>query len=99
MITSNEFKKFLEQQGSPTAYESIKKTIENIIVLSLKAAKDHMERRKFSFEVLGWDFMIDKNHQVYLIECNKSPDLNPTTSVTNYLTKKMFKDLASMMSD
>lgn len=58
-----------------------------------------MERRKFSFEILGWDFMVDKNYQVYLIECNKSPDLNPTTHVTDQLTKMMFKDLTSMMTD
>lgn len=99
MITSDIFKRYLDNHGAKSAFETIKETMQNIVVLTLKAAKDHMERRKFSFEILGWDFMIDKNHQVQLIECNKSPDLNPTTKVTDNLTKKMFKDLASMLSD
>jgi len=64
MITSHEFKRFLDQQGAKSAFDTIRETMENIVVLTLKAAKDHIERRKFSFEILGWDFMVDKHHQV-----------------------------------
>jgi len=64
MITSDIFKRYLDNHGAKSAFETIKETMQNIVVLTLKAAKDHMERRKFSFEILGWDFMIDKNHQV-----------------------------------
>jgi len=59
---------------------------------------DQTERRLNVYTVLGWDFMIDSDLNVWLIECNRSPDLNPTTNVTDKLVKSMFKDLANMFS-
>jgi len=43
--------------------------------------------------------MIDDELRVWLLECNRSPDLMPTTSITRHLTNKMFTDLASLIGD
>lgn len=52
-----------------------------------------------TFSVLGWDFMVDTNLNVYLIECNREPDLTPSTSVTKQYTQNMFDDLTTMFCD
>jgi len=49
--------------------------------------------------VLGWDLMVDQDMRVWLIECNKCPDLTPSTSITKSLTERMFVDLAKMFCD
>ena len=58
-----------------------------------------IENRANTFEIFGWDLMIDHNLNVWLLECNKSPDLNPTTSVTQELTDSFFSDLAKIFCD
>ena len=36
-----------------------------------------VKNRKHSFEFFGYDFMIDDNFKVWLIEVNASPQLDP----------------------
>lgn len=52
-----------------------------------------------TFTVLGWDFMIDDAMNVYLIECNRGPDLSASTPITEKYTTMMFKDLATLFAD
>lgn len=41
-----------------------------------------MKNRKRSFEVYGYDFMIDEQFNTWLIEVNMSPSSDTTTPVT-----------------
>lgn len=52
-----------------------------------------------TFSVLGWDFMVDENLKVWMIECNRGPDLSASTSITEKQTGMMQKDLATMFCD
>eukprot|EP00341_Mesodinium_pulex_P005570 CAMPEP_0116913590 /NCGR_PEP_ID=MMETSP0467-20121206/16793_1 /TAXON_ID=283647 /ORGANISM="Mesodinium pulex, Strain SPMC105" /LENGTH=77 /DNA_ID=CAMNT_0004589831 /DNA_START=2791 /DNA_END=3024 /DNA_ORIENTATION=+ len=74
-------------------------SMENIMSVVTIASKDKIEPRPNTFEVIGWDFMVDADLRVWLIECNRSPDLLPTTSVTKSLTADMFTDLAMIFCD
>lgn len=44
-----------------------------------------MRNRKKSFEIFGYDFMIDINYNTWLIEINSSPSLDHSTHVTSKL--------------
>ena len=45
-----------------------------------------VENRKSSFEFLGYDFMVDENHKVWLIEVNSSPSMDLSTVILTRLT-------------
>ena len=51
--------------------------MEQLVTDSFKAVKDKIDpsRNQNSFEVFGYDFMIDENFKVLLIECNTNPSL------------------------
>ncbi len=54
--------------------------------------------RTNSFELIGFDFMVDASLQnVWLLECNSSPDLSYSTSTTKSLVKQMLSDMASVL--
>ena len=51
--------------------------IERLVTDSIKATATKIDpnRIRNCFEVLGYDFMIDENYRVYLIEVNTNPSL------------------------
>jgi len=51
--------------------------MERLVTDSFRAVMDKIDPRRMShsFEVLGYDFMIDENFKVYLIEANTNPSL------------------------
>lgn len=69
------------------------------MLLVSATANDQAERRMNTFSVLGWDFMVDQGLNVWLIECNRGPDLSASTSITEKYTNGLFKDLATMFTD
>lgn len=40
------------------------------------------KRRDFTFEIFGFDFMIDENFKPWLIEVNTNPDITTHTPIT-----------------
>lgn len=46
-------------------------------------------RRNFSFEIFGFDFMIDEDFTVYMIEANTNPCLETNSSVLSRLIPVM----------
>jgi tubulin--tyrosine ligase len=68
--------------GCPVSLEThILPQIEKQVLYALLAAKEHMEVLHTStyrcFNLLGFDFMLDDNFRVYLIEVNASPTTDP----------------------
>ena len=55
--------------------------------------------RKNSFEVLGFDFMVDENMKPWLIEVNSSPAMDYSTSVTESLVKQFLSDVIKVIVD
>ena len=60
-------------------YSKIQKQMKEIVINSIKSCKDSIEQRKNSFEVFGYDFMIDSKYNTWLIEINSSPSMEYST--------------------
>jgi hypothetical protein len=58
-----------------------------------------VEDRKSSFEIYGYDFMIDADFSPWLIEINSSPDFSYSTEVTKQLVKVASDDIVKVIVD
>lgn len=74
-----EFQKYLETNFSSTVnfWTDIWPQIKRLMTETFRAAAHHIDphRRRHTFEVLGYDFMIDEHFKVWLIEVNTNPCL------------------------
>ena len=48
-------------------------------MLSIKSILEIVESRKNSFELVGYDFMVDVNYNPWIIEINSSPSMDYST--------------------
>lgn len=55
--------------------------MKEIIIKSLMCAVYGIESRKNSHEMFGYDFMVDTNYKVWLLEINSSPSMDYSTVI------------------
>ena len=61
--------------------------------------QDAITTRKNSFELLGYDIMLDSNCNPWLIEVNSSPAMDYSTAVTTELVKQVLDDTTKVIVD
>jgi hypothetical protein len=76
----NDFQRYLDvnfQDKSISFMRDLFPRMERLVTDSFRAVYSAIDpkRNKNSFEIFGYDFMIDENFRVYLIECNTNPSL------------------------
>jgi hypothetical protein len=69
--------------------------------LSLNSIKKKLNPfdRKYCFELLGYDYIIDENFQVWLIEINNNPSIDETTPRLSVLIHRMLDDAFKLTID
>ncbi|OMJ66566.1 hypothetical protein SteCoe_36543 [Stentor coeruleus] len=55
--------------------------------------------RKNSFELFGYDLMVDNNLNTWLIEINSSPAMDYSTPITENLVKRVMEDIVKVIVD
>ena len=55
--------------------------------------------RKNVFELFGFDFLLDEDFRVWLIECNTNPFYGTPNAFMKELVPKMFNDLLKIVVD
>lgn len=64
------------------------------------SVQDIVNNRKNSFEFFGYDFMVDEELRVWLIEVNSSPSMDTKNQpVLQHLVKSVLHDLAKVVID
>jgi len=73
----------------------------DIIKHSTKAIKDKLNKKKrqYCYVNLGYDFMIDSNLKVWLVEVNKNPGLVESSNVIRMLVPRMIDDSLRLTVD
>jgi tubulin---tyrosine ligase len=52
-----------------------------------------------SFEIFGFDFIVDSDYRTWLIEVNTNPDLSTSSSVLKKLVPRMVNDALKLTID
>ena len=66
---------------------------------SILSVADQLQHRDRSHAILGFDFMLDQDLNVWLIEVNSSPAMDYSTKVTTELCPCVLKDTLKIILD
>ncbi len=72
-----------------------------IVTKTFESIKDKLnsEGRKYCFEIFGFDFLIDVDFTVWLIECNTNPCLDESSQLLRNLLPRMLDDAFKLTVD
>jgi len=75
------------------------KDVDNIIIDSMKAVKGQVAFQKHTFELLGYDFILDEDLNTILIEVNTNPCLEESNDLLRRLLPRMLDDMLNVVLD
>ena len=58
-----------------------------------------MNDRKFCFELFGFDFIVDQNFEVFVLEVNTNPGLEESSNLIKMLVPRMIDDVLRLTID
>lgn len=61
--------------------------------------KFNTSRRKFCFEMFGFDYILDSDLNVFLIECNTNPCIEESSNLLKRLIPRMLDDMFKLTID
>jgi Tubulin-tyrosine ligase family len=70
-----------------------------MIIHSLKAIKGKLKFRKYTFELVGYDFILDEDLQSYIIEVNTNPCIEESSQLLKTLVPRMLDDMFKITVD
>ena len=75
--------------------------MKDIVIDTYLAAKDHLNpnNRKSCFELFGYDFLIDEDFRIWLIEINTNPYLGIPNEFIADLLPKMLNEMLMIVLD
>ena len=100
MWTDDDFRKYVAYKTrSDETIEKIKNRMKDIAIWSLMCGADSIEHRKNSWELYGFDYMMDDTWTPWLIEINSSPACDYSTGVTERYVKKALVEVLKVTLD
>lgn len=69
------------------------------ILLSLDSVKRKLKTNKSCFELFGYDFIIDREFDIWLIEVNTNPCLEESSQLLVKYIPRMINDLLKLTID
>ncbi len=61
--------------------------------------KINLKNSKFCFQIFGYDFIIDSNYKVWLLEINDTPGLSESSPLIKMLVPRMIDDAFRLTLD
>ena len=99
-----EFQKFINEKYPEKNYSiktNLMKKIKKIINLTMRAGKEKINKnnRNYQFEIFGYDFMLDINFNVFLIEINTNPGIEESSPWIKIIIPRMLDDALRLTID
>ena len=99
-----EFQKFLEEKHKEKNIDiqrDIMSKVKEIVDVTMKSVKDkiNMNKRHFSFEIFGYDFMMDEEFNMFLIEINTNPGIEESSPWIKVIVPRMLDDAIRLTID
>ena len=99
-----EFQKFIDKEYPEKNYKikrDLMKKIKEIISLTMRSGKDKSNKngRSHQFEIFGYDFMLDSDFNVFLIEINTNPGLEISSPWIQIVVPRMLDDALRLTVD
>ena len=99
-----EFQKFIDKEYPEKKYKlkkDLMKQIKEIISLTMRSGKDKINKngRSHQFEIFGYDFMLDCDFNVFLIEINTNPGLEISSPWIQIVVPRMLDDALRLTVD
>lgn len=95
-----QFREFINSLCGKDVYSvSIRPAIQEIVLSAIQSVQKSVTPRANSFELLGFDLMIDQDLRPWLLEANTSPAMDYSTAVTEKLVKEVLEDTAKVVLD
>jgi len=104
MWSHSQISKYIQElsNGVDVFNEKTMPMIEQISTWTFMSVQDEMDAcqtTKNSFEMFGFDYMLDDEYNPWLIEVNLSPDMSYSTAITEKLVKAMGEDIIKVVVD
>jgi hypothetical protein len=99
-----EFQKFIDEkypEKKYNIYTDLIDKLKEIINISMRSVKDKINKngRNYQFEIFGYDFMLDNDFNVYLIEINTNPGLEESSPWIKVIVPRMLDDALRLTVD
>ena len=99
-----DFQKFIEEKYTYKQYNIKTDLIEQakeIIEITMRSVKDKINKngRNFQFEIFGYDFMLDEDFNLFLIEINTNPGLEESSPWIKIIVPRMLDDALRLTID
>ena len=99
-----EFQKFIDENYAERNYKLKKdlfEQIKEIVTITTRSVKDqiNINERNYQFEIFGYDFMLDSNFNLFLIEINDNPGLEESSPWIKIIVPRMLDDALRLTLD
>lgn len=101
MWSYDDFSAFVagKNNGRNIVKEKIQPRMKEIAKWALMCGSESIEHRKNSWELYGFDYMVDDDYNAWLIEINSSPACDYSTKVTERYVQKALVESLSIVLD
>lgn len=94
-----QLEKYVEAERGEGKFKEVIARMKEIVIATIVSTQDQVYGRRNSFELIGYDFMIDDALRPWLIEINSSPSMDYSTPVTRRLVKMVLEDTVKVVVD
>jgi hypothetical protein len=75
--------------------------MKELIIKSMFSVRKKLDpfNRKYCFELFGYDFMIDEDYNMWLIEVNTNPCIEESSNILKMYLPRMIEDMMKLTID